>query len=119
MNTQLEVPIINIKPLRNLASAERDATDQALGDAAREIGAAVLTGLPEAAVLTIERAAQLNAIFEIPHDEKMTIALNRTDPASNRYWRGYMNRLNDVSMRCTISAEKTQRLVQQISKGTI
>ncbi|MEM7116941.1 MAG: 2OG-Fe(II) oxygenase family protein [Chloroflexota bacterium] len=95
MDTKLAVPIINIEPLRNSPSAEREATDQALGDAAREVGAAVLTGLPEAAIVTMERAAQLNAIFELPYDEKMTVALNRTDPNAKRYWRGYMNRLND------------------------
>lgn len=95
MSTQLTVPIIDIEPLRKPSSAARDAVDEALGQAAREIGAAVLTGLPEAAVLTMERAAQLNALFELPYDEKTTVALNRTDPASNRFWRGYMNRLND------------------------
>ena len=88
MNNQLAVPIINIKPLRNPPSAQRDATDQALGNATREVGAAVLTGLPEAAILTMERAVQLNAIFELPYDEKMTVALNRIDPNAKRYWRG-------------------------------
>ncbi|MEM7334730.1 MAG: 2OG-Fe(II) oxygenase family protein [Chloroflexota bacterium] len=88
------VPIIDIRPLQSPPSPERDTIDQQLGVAGKEIGAAVLTGLPETAVLTIKRAAQLNAFFELPLKEKMALALNRTDPSSNRYWRGYMNRLN-------------------------
>ncbi|MEM7116290.1 MAG: 2OG-Fe(II) oxygenase family protein [Chloroflexota bacterium] len=93
--SQTAVPIVNITGLQNGASVERDAIDQQLGEAAKKIGAAVLTGLPETAVMTLERAAQLNAFFAIARDEKMAIALNRTDPTSNRYWRGYMNKLKD------------------------
>ena len=74
---QLSVPVIDISPLFSEDAAGRDAVDRQLGDAGERIGAMVLTGLPAAASLSLERAAQLSSFFDLPLHERRAVALSR------------------------------------------
>jgi isopenicillin N synthase-like dioxygenase len=93
----MTIPVLDITPLLEVRTSSRDALDQQLGQALEQLGAAVLTGLPEDAAVSREKCAVLNAFFDHPIEEKMALALNRTEPSSKRMWRGYMNhRKNDL-----------------------
>ena len=93
----MAVPVLDIRPLFAEHLPARAAFDHQLGEVLEQVGAAVLSHLPAAAQPSQARSAQLNAFFELPYDEKMALALKRTDPTSKRMWRGYMNhRQNDL-----------------------
>ncbi len=88
-NNQLSVPIIDVGPLFQEDSAAWGAVDEAIGDAAKNIGAFVATGMPEPYQVDDEMAQQLHKFFSLSQAMRDSVATQQKNPANNTYWRGY------------------------------
>jgi isopenicillin N synthase-like dioxygenase len=83
------IPIIDLAPLFAGPGPARDATDAAIGRAAREAGFMVATGLPADARLDAGRLAALFAVFELPDADKRGLWRRKFAPENPNVYRGW------------------------------
>lgn len=83
------IPVIDISPLFEPASPERDRTDRAIMDAASGIGFVTATGFPAATLLTPANRRKLFRIFELSDAEKSKLLRWNFDPTKSNLYRGW------------------------------
>lgn len=90
------IPIIDIGALYAGDAAAVRATDQAIGDACRDIGFLVVTGQAADACLDEAGWQRLLAFFDLPHESKMRLARRKYRPGQPNIYRGYFPAIDGV-----------------------
>ena len=90
------IPWIDISSLFGPASAEREACDRAIAEAAADTGFLCLTNFRAVELLTPEGRSALLRIFEIPAAEKARLLRRSFNPAQRNIYRGWYPLQNGV-----------------------
>jgi len=83
------IPRIDIAPLFDPASRERERTDRAIMEAASGIGFMTVIGFPGAESLVADRRAKLLSIFSLPEEEKRKLWRWNFDNSKPNVYRGW------------------------------
>src|SRR5271154_1650309 len=83
------IPFIEISPLFQTPSLERNITDRAIMEAAATSGFMVVRGLPQDVPTGREARADLLRLFQLPESETRKLWRRKFDPAHPNVYRGW------------------------------